>query len=359
MGKITDRREKTAHTVIENKAVLAEGTKPKSEFPYKKLLIAVLVVVAVIACVLLVLNAFVDTYAGKFATGDTHIDAVATVEPSGDLHEKTEELLKNPEFAAAYLAATKNHTTNVSSIKSNSNVYNYVVTISSEQTDADTAGVSIVMIVSMDKTNDKVSYFAINKAMLVEIPTVGVAPIYDAYEFGGAALLTRTVQENFGVEIKGYVDMPLESFVQASLDVGGIKIDDQSLTDDEQNLNTAAKIYNYVKEADDRNAAMTSVVKSLAAKSTEAGIFGLKGTVDSIANSINASIERGDFSELITMLIDMFKNDPAVFQIGYDSSKSVTKKEHALWTEGFAEFITVNYAYEIAKLQANMFPTTK
>ena len=69
MGKITDRREKTAHTNIENKAVLADGAKPKSDFPYKKILIIVLAIVAVVACVLLVVNAFVDSYADKLATG--------------------------------------------------------------------------------------------------------------------------------------------------------------------------------------------------------------------------------------------------------------------------------------------------
>ncbi len=355
MGKITDRRERTAHTVIENKAVLAEGKKPKGEFPYKKLIIAVLAVIAVVACILLVMNAFVDSYADKFNTGDSHMDAVATVKPTGDLYENTAEMLKNPEFRDAYLAARANYAAASADIKSDDNIYNYVVDITAP-TDADTANISVIMILSLDKTTDKISYFAINKAALVEIPSIGtVGPIYDAYAFGGSALLTRTVQENFGIRIDGYVDMPIEAFVQATLDVGGVEINDQTLTEDEQKLDTAAKIYAYVEEAEDRNAAMTEVIKSLAVKSADAGVMGLKSTVDTIADTLTASVDRDDFGELVKMLVGMLKNDASVFQIGYDSATTVLKKEHPSWTEPYTEFMLINYAYEVAKLQANIY----
>lgn len=354
MGKITDRREKTAHIAIENKAVLAEGTKAKGEFPYKKLIVAVLIIIAIVACVLLVMNAFVDSYADKFNTGTPHNDAVATVTPAGQMYENLPELMTNPSFRSAYLAAAANHAQRYANIKSDPNVYNYVVDITAP-TDADSANVSVIMLLSMNSKTDKISYFAINKSVLVNIPSVGVGPIYDAFAFGGAALLTRTVEENFGLKINGYVDMPLEAFVQATLDVGGIQIDDQTLTEDEQKLDTAAKIYNYVQKAPDRNAAMTSVVKSLAAKSGEAGVIGLKNTIDTVADTMTASVEREDFGELVKMLVDMFKNDSTVYQIGYDTVNIVAKKEHETWTENYVGFNTVNYDYEVAKLISTIY----
>ena len=67
MSKISERRERTANTQIDNKAYLAEAPAQKKEYIYKKILIAVLAVVAVVACVLLLINAVVDAQALKDA----------------------------------------------------------------------------------------------------------------------------------------------------------------------------------------------------------------------------------------------------------------------------------------------------
>lgn len=358
MGKITDRREKTAHINIENKAVLADGTKPKGEFPYKKLIVAVLIIIAIVACVLLVMNAFVDSYADKFNTGVAPNEAVATTKPTGELYDNLSDLMTNSNFREAYLAAAANHAKNYANIKSDADIYNYIVDITAP-TDADSANVSVIMLLSLNNKTNKISYFAINKASLVNIPTVGVGPIYDAFAFGGPALLARTVQENFGVEIKGYVDMPLESFVQATLDVGGIVLDDQTLTEDEQKLDTAAKIYNYVQKSPDRNAAMTNVIKSLAVKSGEAGVIGLKNTVDTVSDALTASVQREDFGELIKILVEMFKNDSSVYQIGYDTANIVAKNKYETWVENYIGFNTINYDYEISKLVSTIYPDAK
>lgn len=366
MSKITDRREMTKNTKIENKAVLADGTKPKSEFPYKKILIIVLAVVAIIACVLLVANAFVDSYADKLATGESHENAGLKEEfkgeIKGELYENLDSYLSNVEFAKAYASAIKNHAKNYTNLKADPNVFNYVVTISSPETDADSAGLSAIMIVSVDKANNQVSYFSINKSMLSVIPEVGVGPLYDAYGFGGGALLTRAVEGNFGIKINGYVDMPLNSFVDATIKLGGIEIEDPTLTDDERKLDTASEIYNYVKNSENRNAAMTEVIKALASSSKEEGVFGIKKTIDTIVESLDSYISREDFGELIGGGTKVLDNDAKVYQIGYDTVAGVTKYNHydnsgkLVWAEPYMEFSTVNYDTEVQKLQSNMFP---
>lgn len=357
MSKITDRREKTANTDIENKAVLADGTKPKNEFPYKKVLIIVLAVVAVIACVLLVVNAFVDSYSGKLATGKDHTNAAATVEVKGDLYENTTEYLNNVNFSEAYYAAAANHAKNYANVKSDENIYNFVVAINSAESDADSANLSVVMLLSVNKAENKVTYFAINKSMLVQIPTVGVGPLYDAYGFGAGALLARTVQDNLGVKVNGYVDMPLQSFVDATIELGGIEIDDATLTDDERKLDTEAEIYNYVKYSSDRNEAMKKVIFALAAKSKDAGVFGMKDVVDTISESVDANISRDDFGDLINVGTKMFENEGAVQQIGYATVKGVTKTVHTNgWEEAYDGFATVNYEYEVSLLHSLIFP---
>jgi hypothetical protein len=301
------------------------------------------------------MNAFVDSYADKFNEGESHVNASAKVEPAGDLYENLPELMTNTKFRDVYLQASANHAKTYNNLKSNTNIYNYVVDITTT-TDADTADVAVVMLLSLNSETNKISYFAINKMMLVNIPTVGVGPIYDAYAFGEGALLARTIEENFGIKVAGYVDMPLEAFVQATVDVGGIKINDQTLTEDEQKLDTAAKVYTYVSEAENRNAAMTEVIKALATKSAEAGVMGLKNTVDVVADSITASVAREDFGAIIKMLIGMFKNeDVSVQQIGYETAKQVTKTWEPKWTP-YDEFRTVDYDYEISKLVTAIYP---
>ena len=363
MSKIKDRREMTKNTKIENKAVLADGTKPKSEFPYKKILIIALAIVAVIACVLLVANAFVDSYADKFATGENHVNAQPTTEIKGELYENTDAYLSNPEFVKAYSAAVQNHAKNYTNVKADANVYNYVVSIN-YSADADSANLSAAMILSIDKVNNQVSYFSINKSMLVYIPSVGVGPLYDAYGFGGGALLAQTIENNFGVKINGYVDMPLLSFAEAAAKLGGIKVDEPKNIDSEQLLDTPEEIYNYVAnstylpEPRTRNEAMTNVIKGLAAASVEEGVFGIKGTVDTIVDSFDSYISREDFGNIISMGTKVFANDAKVYQIGYDTVEGVTKHYHADfdWAEPYLEFSSVNYEYEVQKLQSNMFP---
>ena len=359
MSKIKDRREMTKNTKIENKAVLADGTKPKSEFPYKKILIIVLAIVAIVACVLLVANAFVDSYADKFVTGESHENAGLKEEfkgeIKGELYENLDAYLENAEFAKAYGAALKNHAKNYTNLKADPNVYNYVTTISSKESDPDSAGLSVIMIVSVDKANNQISYFSVNKSMLAVIPEVGVGPLYDAYGFGGGALLTKAVESNFGVKINGYVDMPLSAFVDATIKLGGIEVDNPKLTDDERKLDTPAELYNYVKLAENRNVAMTEIIKALAASSKEEGILGIKGTADTIMESLDSYISRDDFGALIGAGTKVFDNDAKVYQIGYDTSKGVTKDVHPEWIEAYTEFVSVDYDIEVAKLQSNMF----
>ena len=134
MGKIKERRERTANTEIENKAVLAEAPAKVKEFPYKKILVAVLAVVAVIACALLIINAVVDSKASKLSNNNVTVSgAVATVEVKGALYENTTDIMEmSPAFAKAYYNASTSYNKYAGNAKSSADVYNYIVTINDE-----------------------------------------------------------------------------------------------------------------------------------------------------------------------------------------------------------------------------------
>lgn len=311
MGKIKERRERTANTEIENKAVLAEAPAKVKEFPYKKILVAVLAVVAVIACALLIINAVVDSKASKLSNNNVTVsDAVATVEVKGALYENTTDIMEMlPAFAKAYYNASTSYNKYAGNAKSSADVYNYIITINDETYGEKSANLVATMLLSFNKSTGKVTYVLINKSSFVEIPTVGIGPLYDAYKFGGTPLCARSVQENYGIAINGYVDLPLASFVTAANELGGIEIDGTKYATD-------VEIYNYAK-ADDANIA--NIVKALAVGAKDAGLMGLVGLLDTVASSISANISRSDFGALVGMGAKVFGSEATVSDIGYDT----------------------------------------
>ena len=317
MSKISERRERTANTQIDNKAYLAEAPAKKKEYIYKKILIAVLAIVAVVACVLLLINAVVDAQAKKFVNAPEHSTAVATTPVTGIYYEKTDKMLADiPEYRSAYQAVINNMSRpEVVNAKSDENVYNFVVSINSDM-NANSGNLTMIMLLSFDKVEDNVTYVNINKSTLAYIPTVGVGPLYDSYAFGGGALLARAVEENYGIAINGYVDLSLDSFVAACAEVGGITINDTA-------YETKQEIYDYVDKAEDREAAIKSVVTALANGVKQEKLFGASKIVLKVVESAKANISRDNVGELLQMGVGVFKNEPVIATLGYDTADAV------------------------------------
>ena len=99
MSKIKKRRKNAAKIDAENKAVMAKAPIVRREFPYKALLVVILALVAVAACVLLVINAVIDSKMGMFKDEDpTDFNyAVANTVDSSGLYTATADILKASE----------------------------------------------------------------------------------------------------------------------------------------------------------------------------------------------------------------------------------------------------------------------
>ncbi len=354
MSKISERRERTANTQIENKAYLAEAPAQKKEYPYKKILVAFLAVIAIVACVLLMINAVIDAQAKKFVNAPEHSTAVATTPATGIYYENTDSLLTDvPEYREAYQMVINNMARpEIVNAKFDENIYNFVVTISSDM-NAKTGNLTMIMLLSFDKLEDNVTYIHINKPTLAYIPTVGVGPLYDAYGFGGAALLARTIEDNYGIAINGYVDLPLDSFVTACSEVGGIIIGDTA-------YETKDEIYDYVDKAEDREAAIKNVVTSLASGVKKEKLFGASKVALKIVESAKANISRDEIGEILQMGVGVFKKDSIVATLGYDSAKPILYSWHpkqeiiSLYTTGIFD-----YEGEITKIQNLLYPVAE
>ena len=353
MSKISDRRKRTANTKIENKAYLAEAPAQKKEYPYKKILVAFLAVVAVIACVLLMINAVIDAQAKKFVNAPEHSTAVATTPATGSYYENTERLLTNvPQFRKAYQMVVDNISRpEIVNAKYDENIYNFVIAINGD-INANTGNLTMIMLLSFDKAEDNVTYVHINKSSMTFIPTIGVGPLYDAYAFGGGALLARAVEENYGIAINGYVDLPLDSFVTACSEVGGIVIDDTA-------YETKDEIYDYVDKAEDREAAIKNVVTSLASGVKKEKLFGASKVAIKIVESAKANISRDDIGEILQMGVGVFKNEPIVATLGYETADFYLYSWHPNYKLGHYIDTTFDYEGEITKIQNLLYPVAE
>lgn len=84
----------------------------------------------------------------------------------------------------------------------------------------------IIMIVSINHNTQKISIVSLMRAMYVKI---GISRhnwglLNAAYAYGGPSLAIRTVENNFGIPIKGYVAVNFQSFIRIVNALGGVTI---------------------------------------------------------------------------------------------------------------------------------------
>ena len=99
-----------------------------------------------------------------------------------------------------------------------------------------------MMIVTVDNTRGKIKLISLMRDSLVDIDGYGEDKLNAAYFRGGPSLAIRTINENFGTDIKDYVAVDFEQLVQIVDAIGGVDIDVQS--DNElKELNRVIKDY--------------------------------------------------------------------------------------------------------------------
>lgn len=336
MGNIDERRERSANSEIENKAQLAPVAEQKS-FPYRKVLMGILIAVIVLVFAVLILNAMIDNAAANFPEVDID-NAAATVSPS-DFATKYPEANKFYEdmktdfwrnyLDAQYVKALENYASASSSIASKEGVYTYAIFGINNLTEDNTLGTTV--LVSFDSATKKVSYATVQIASLVYIPSVEVVgPLRDAYKWGGLPLLARTVQENYGVDLNGYAAVNYDVIAKAIDNNGALTVKGDSAVVDATNAVIAelkkiekyADVANVALEGDsikltgmqtvaylksfgaDKEVAMKNVVEAFLPSVISNGLGGFKGLIDVAGESVEASVAREDFSALIQLSLN-------------------------------------------------------
>lgn len=81
-----------------------------------------------------------------------------------------------------------------------------------------------IIILSIDKTNKKIKLSSILRDTYANVDGIGMTKINYAYAHGGPALAIKTLNSNFGLDIKDYVTVDYESFTDIIDKIGGIEI---------------------------------------------------------------------------------------------------------------------------------------
>lgn len=302
-----------------------------------KVLAIVLIVLAVCAVALLVINLIVDSYVSKINTlGYEDVVIELAPEITDEQVAKAEEM--NPEgYEELCMETLLNYAEASHSIKSDENVYNFAIYGINKFADSNDNGIaSFVAVASFNKTTKKVTYAVFKEAVLTYIPMVGMGGLKDAYEWGGAALLTKTIKHNFGIDINGYIEVDMTSAAELIDNAGGLALSGV----DGAKVNTAINSYNEkfgtnVEAVNVSNGKATlnglqtlaylradyedsnNVFKALGDTIFQSGFKGIKAGAEIVLNGTKTAIDKDDFVAVGKMAVSMLKNaESTVINVG-------------------------------------------
>lgn len=231
---------------IQNKknAAIAENSvlaNSKRGFPFKKVAIGVLIALIVIALVLVVINMVINSYFKKVTVFDGEWEINKDKLSQMPIYVDNQAYFsKNEELHKAYDKVLLNYAQSASDMKHDENVYTYAIYGVDQFGEANDASADIIMIASVNKAEDHVTYLAFETRMLVYIPSVGVGPLSDAYLLGGPLLMTDTISQNYGIQIDGFVSLNMSAFVEMIDTFGSISISGDSTTVEKINADIVA-----------------------------------------------------------------------------------------------------------------------
>ena len=348
-------------TIAPNAAPAVVKTSTGMSLTYKIIAI-VLIVLAVLAIALLIVNLIVNSYVNKINTPhyeDVEIKLDYGLSGKGVYSDGYKE---QADFKDAANSILYNYAEASHAITENENVYNFAIYGINKFAKDDNGTASFIAVASFNKETKKTTYAIFEEDVLVYIPmTKEIGLVRDAYAWGGAPLLTKTLKHNFGIEIDGYIELDMSVAAELFDSKGGIAVQ-ASKTD----INNAIKAYNerfdqkvatvsennatlngyqavaYLRAQNDTSAFVTQISKAIFGK----GLGGLMKSFKILSSGANLSLQRDDLIDVALMANSVLKRaEPAVQRVG------ATGKVH-IWHDGTGAYAINCEAERIALLNA-------
>lgn len=342
-NKLTDANRAT---IAPNAAPAVATVKPtgKTSLTYKIIAI-VLIVLAVLAIALLVVNSIINSYVAKINTPN-YEDLDIKIAP--EISNKNAELYASmgvEGYDEVFMNVLLNYAEASHSVVENENIYNVAIYGINKFADSKDNGIaSFIMVASFNKQTKNVTYAVFNERVLTYIPKVGVGGLQDAYEWGGAALLSKTIKHNFGIDVNGFIELDMTVAEKVIDNAGGLAIVGAS----EQKVNDAINSYNKKFNLSVPNAVVANgkatltgaqamaylradyedsniVAKAVGDTIFKLGFCGVLKSGKMILEGTNMSINREDFISVGRMAISVLKNaDTKFVNIGYTTTTTVS-----------------------------------
>ena len=331
--RIVYRRNKTNEVPAADRAAIVPNAapvvaKPATMSAGAKICAILLIVVAILAIALLAINIVSNKLMSKInTTTPWYEESIVLSNPADMGVYENENLLASEGYAAAYKEILANYAEASHSVVAKEGIYNFAI-YGINTFDSNTKGTAaLVMLASFNAETNKVTYITLEDGALVYIPVVAkIGELRDAYEWGGAALLSKTIQYNFGVSINGYIELNLAVASELIDNAGGIEVS----ISDENAVNGAIKSFNEkfnkqvanVAAANGKatltgeqalaysrlgSAEMNTVVKTLGTAIFQSGIGGMVDSFNIITNNANTAINPDDFAAIAKMAVTSLK----------------------------------------------------
>ncbi len=81
-----------------------------------------------------------------------------------------------------------------------------------------------IIIATIDTKHDKIKLTSLMRDSYVEVDGHGKTKLTHAYAYGGPTLALKTINENFGLDIKDYVTVNFDNLAEIIDDLGGVPI---------------------------------------------------------------------------------------------------------------------------------------
>lgn len=335
--RIDDRRSNSANVPADQRALIVDRVVAKNKGSLLKgFLFAVAILIAVVALVLIILNSIVNSYYSKISTGDYNSEKITVADQVGNMDIYKDAVLADTTFHNMKDKVLLNFASASSDIKVDENVFNYVlIGVDKFTDDASTGQADIIVVASMNKRTNKVTYLMLDTKVLAYIPGADViGPIQDAYEWGGAALLAKTVSHNLGIDINGYVEINVKGFFGTVDAVGGISLilsDEDILkinasmpelekrfgiknvdevvkgSDGKVTLNGAQALAYIRGTSVDRSSAVMNVLKETTKNAVKNGFGGVKLFINALTANAVTSATKEDFASLFRLVFASVK----------------------------------------------------
>ncbi len=221
-------------TEIETEEALEQTAEDKKKKRKKKALLILLPIISLILVVVLVVGGFVIHKLGLIEIDDNE---PTTINPTQEFVEAEDETLDFAEMDDAtgsdFREILKNWATNGGDKMSSKDVINVLLVGSDASIDqpnraqvTDKGNTDAMILVSIDKKNEKIKLVSLMRDSYTYMDQFDrYAKLNAACANGGPAYLVETIENDYKIEIDGYVLVDFDSFTQVIDILGGVTVD--------------------------------------------------------------------------------------------------------------------------------------